>query len=119
MPVTRTLDRVRTVFEDVLNARSAPDDRVDFDASMALVDMSEDEGEEEGYGLASAVSLYVALWCPEIGEGSRSMCHVMVPMNLLDSDEDIISIANDLWERLQSGRVLVGLDLDESDSPTG
>lgn len=117
MPVTHILDRVKTGIVAVLDERSAPDDQIDFDACLTMIEVECEENGEDccGHGIkTSAVSIYIAVYCPEMGESTRSLCHVMVPMSLLTDDEDVAEIGNDLWDRLQSSRLVAALELEDT-----
>lgn len=120
MAVTRMLTRVKDGLEVVFDTRSAPDDQIEFDASLEFVSVHSEDAEHQCKSQA-VVNIWVALMCPEMGDGAKSTCQVMVPVQLLEEPEEVEEIANGLWDSLQSHRALSQMeaDMDDLDDPSG
>ena len=121
MAVTRMLTRVKEGLEEVFAERSAPDDRIDFDASLEFVQHHGDPDDEESSCTSMPiVNIWVALFAPEIGKGAKSTCQIMVPVYLLETSEEVKGVGNDIWNSLQSHRALSGIEADlGTDHPDG
>lgn len=120
MTVVRTIDRIRDGLEAVFTTRSAPDDEIEFDASLGVVQVHADEEDEDGSCYSqTVVYVWLAMATPEVSPKSRATCQVIVPMHHLDDAEEVARVGNDLWEALQSHRTLtaLGLGTDDEESP--
>lgn len=107
------LSRVRDGLEGVFTERSAPDDEVEFDASLDFVQAHAEDG---SCASQAVVNVWVALQCPEIGNAAKSTVQVMVPVQLLETAEEVAEVGNNLWDSLQSHRSLCLLEQEMGDS---
>lgn len=113
MAVVRLLDRLDTQVKSILESRAAPEDAVEW--AMTIVPVEEVCGEDdEGVHIRrdTALSFYAALACPEVE--SRSIAHVVVPIEWLDEDQ-VEDWVNQVWDHLVVNRMRRSSGLDEDD----
>lgn len=113
MAVSRMLDRVKDGIEQVLTDRCAPDDEIEFDATLGVQVFHAEEEDEEESGTCrniSVVSLYVSMKMPEHGPQARAITHIMVPARNLEEVWEIEEVGHDLWESLSASRIMAGVD---------
>lgn len=112
MAVTRTINRIRDGLEAVFETRSAPDDQIEFEASMGFMQVHADEDDEESTCQTHAVIyIWVSLSCPEMSKEAKSTCSVIVGLHNMEDADEVEAVGNDLWDALQAHRTIAALEL--------
>lgn len=108
MAVTRMLDRIRDGIEKTLSERCPPDDKVEFDVGLTVVQVHDEEN--DCCKSITAVSIYGSLEMPEHGPQARFTEHNVVAARYMEDEDEVEAAATDLWEGLQAGRMMAMLD---------
>lgn len=115
MAVVNLLDRIEADMKAVWQMCAEPDDAIEYAASLQIVEMTDEEGEE---AKEVALTIYVSLACPEVGTQTATNATLVVPMKLIMAGVEPLAI--NIWERLTASRMIYGAGLHDAakESPT-
>lgn len=106
--LTRLQDRVEDTMRGVLKVRAAPDDIVEWSATVGPLVIEHDDDES---CTQVVVTLWLSLGDPE--STTRRMGHVLIPVVHADP-ASLVSWANRLWDSLEFSRMSATLEVEES-----
>jgi hypothetical protein len=109
MPGIRILDRVEKTIQEVLDARLAPDDVMEWAVNVVPTM----EGCEDHPSMELCLAIFFALACPE--DDSRIVAQVLVPLGDCGTPT-LTEEINDIYDRIVLSRMVNSADLDVSGS---
>lgn len=127
MSISLVSTRVCLALREAFADRAEPEDVLEFEVALTTMEVLAEGcttcptceccGGEEHTHTVSAMLIYVAMACPEIGPATKVVGQVSVPLTDLGTLAEIAEVGDELWDRLQAGRMVTGAQLDFNFDP--